>query len=377
MGKERKEFFKDLPLRGLNYEPLESIIIGNQKIGSGYPVFIIAEIGANHRGNIENALKLIEKAALAGADAVKFQHLEHRAIASDISIDTKWNGKKDFKTLAEFYKDSEIPYKWTEKLINHAKKHNIMFLSTPFDKKAVDLLEKYNVSAYKVSSYEMTDDMLLTYIAQKGKSIIISTGMAYLEEVAHAVRVVQEAGNNNIALLHCVSIYPPKSFSDLNLRAIETLAQAFKLPVGYSDHSEPPYVAGAVAATALGACIIERHFTDTQKGESHDDPNSMEFSHFEKMVKEIRNTENALSKKGIKQPIIYPKFDGDEIYDQWARRSIHATKDIAKGTILSEDLLTTLRPYGGIEPKFYKNLIGKKISRDIKARTPIKWEDVV
>ena len=378
MGKERKKFLSVLPANGLNYEPLETITIsGNRKIGINHPVFIIAEIGANHKGDINIALKLIEKAATMGVDAVKFQHLKHKTIASDAPVDTEWNGKKDFNTLAEFYKPSEMPYEWTERLINHAKKHNILFLSTPFDKEAVDILEKFHVPAYKISSYEMTDDMFLTYVAKKGKPIILSTGMASLEEVAHAVAIIQEAGNSNIALLHCVSIYPPKSFKDLNLRAIETLAHAFKLPVGYSDHSTPPYVAPAITAVTLGACIIERHFTNTQDGGSRDDANSMEFSHFEKMVQEIRNAEEALSGNGIKQPVVYSGFDCDEIFDRWARRSIHAVCDISKDTILTEDMLTTLRPWGGVEPKDYKKLIGKKVIKNIKIRNPIKWEDVV
>src|SRR3989344_6315805 len=259
MGIERKQFFESLP-KNLTYEPVEVVTIGNRLVGKGQPVFVIAEVGANHRGKIEEALRSIELAAEAGADAIKFQHLTHDKIAADTIVYEEWHGKP-VGAFSEFYRSAEIPFEWTDKLIAHAKKHNIMFLSSPFDKDAADFLETAGVPAFKIASYEMTDDVLLRYIARKGKPIILSTGMAYLEEVAHAVRVIQEEGNNEIILLHCISIYPQKSFTDLNLRAIETLKEAFKLPVGYSDHSKPPYLAAPIAAVALGACVIEKHFT--------------------------------------------------------------------------------------------------------------------
>jgi sialic acid synthase SpsE len=227
------------------------------------------------------------------------------------------------------------------------------------------------VPAYKVASYEMTDDILLRYIAEKGRPIIISTGMAYLEEVAHAIRVIQESGNNQIVLLHCVSVYPPKSFADLNLHAIETLQQAFKLPVGYSDHSKPPFVAAPIAAVTLGACVIEKHFTDERGGGSNDDPNSLMPEEFKRTVEEIRNTELALSKVGIKQPVSYPDHVNDEISDRWARRSLYAVKDIPAGTILTREMVITLRPWGGIAPKNVELVIGRKVVKPISARSAI------
>jgi sialic acid synthase SpsE len=264
MSQERKQFYDSLP-KHLTYEPVETVKIGDRLVGKGQPVFIIAEVGANHRGDIKNALRAIELAAGTGADAVKFQHLTAEKIAADTFVHGAWHDKP-IKELSSFYKSSEMPYEWTDQLVKHAKKHNIMFLSTPFDKDAVDVLDKAGALAYKVASYELTDDILLRYIARKMKPVIISTGMAYLEEVAHAVRVIQEEGNNEIIVLHCTSIYPPKSFSDLNLRAMVTLGEALKLPVGYSDHSKPPYVAVPVAAVTLGACVIEKHFTDSRTG---------------------------------------------------------------------------------------------------------------
>lgn len=369
MGKERKKFFDRLP-KHLTYEPVEAIKIGNRLVGKGQPVFIIAEVGANHHGKIKGALKTIELAAKFGADAVKFQHLTHDKIAADTIVYDEWNGKK-VGVLSKFYKSAELPNAWTKKLVAHAKKCGVVFLSTPFDIEAVDVLAKANVPAYKIASYELTDDIFLQYIAQKGKPIILSTGMAYLEEIAHAVRVIQEAGNNNIILLHCVSIYPPKSFADLNLRAIQTLSEAFKLPVGYSDHSRPPYVAASIAAVALGACVVEKHFTEDRKSGSNDDPNSLMPEEFRRTVEEIRNTELALSKNGIKQPVSYPGHKGDEIFDQWTRRSIYAKEDIPAGAILTRDMITTLRPWGGIAPKDLGLFIGRKILRSVPKRSPI------
>ncbi|HEY5600908.1 MAG TPA: N-acetylneuraminate synthase family protein [Patescibacteria group bacterium] len=376
MGEERNQFFKKLE-KNFTYKPVTRVKIGNKWVGDGERTFIIAEVGANHRGKIENALRFIKLAAQEGADAVKFQHLTHDKIAADTPVTTPWKGKSGWKTLAEFYKPSELPYEWTDKLIKHAKKHKIIFLSTPFDKEAVDILDKANVPAFKVASYEMTDDILLTYIAKKKKPIILSTGMADLEEVSRAVRIIQKAENNNIVVLHCVSIYPPKSFADLNLRAIQTLKEALKIPVGYSDHSAPPWIAAPLAAVTLGACAIEKHFTDTQTGGSHDDLNSLEVNNFKRMVDEIRLVEKAISSNGIKQPVVYPDHDGDEIYDRWARRSIYAAINIPKGAKLTEEMIITLRPWGGIEPKHFELILGKKVVRNIKARSPITWNDLL
>lgn len=375
MGIERKQFFESLP-KNLTYEPVEVVSIGDRLVGKGQPVFIIAEVGANHRGKIDEALRSIELAAEAGADAIKFQHLTHDKIAADTIVYEEWH-EKPVGALSEFYRSAEMPFEWTDKLIAHAKKHNIMFLSSPFDADAADLLETAGVPAFKIASYEMTDDILLRYIARKGKPIILSTGMAYLEEVAHAVRVIQEEGNNEIVLLHCISIYPPKSFADLNLRAIETLGEAFKLPVGYSDHSKPPYLAAPIAAVALGACVIEKHFTTEREGGSNDDLNSLEIEDFKRTVEEIRNTEQALLRAGIKQPVSSEDhaLGKDEIADRWARRSLYAVRDIPAGALLTEDMIITLRPWGGIAPKDARLVIGKKVLRAIKARSPITWGD--
>ena len=371
MGKERDQYFKTLPKK-LTYQPHETIKIGKLLIGKSQPTFIIAEVGANHRGDVKNAFKLIDKAVEAGADAVKFQHLTHDKIAADVQVHDSWN-RKPVGTLANFYKSAEMPYEWTANLVAYAKKKGIMFLSTPFDKEAVDVLDQANVDAFKVASYELTDDILLRYIALKNKPMIISTGMADMEEIGHAINVCKEAGNDQIILLHCTSMYPPK-FEGINLKAIQTLAAAFKLPTGYSDHTEPPYIAASITAIALGACVLEKHITEDHEGGSNDDVNSMEISEFKRFVTEVRNTEKALSGDGTKQPAMNKKHDGDEIFDRWARRSVYAAVDMKPGDMVTEEKIITLRPWGGISPKDFHLFAGRTLQKPIKAREPLTIE---
>ncbi len=340
---------------------LQSFRIGNREVGDGQPVFIIAEVSANHRGKIETALSAIDAAAEAGADAVKFQHLIHDKIAAE--------------PLSAFYKSAELPYAWTSKLIARAKEKNIIFLSTPFDIEAVDVLEDADVPAFKVASYEMTDDILLRYIAKKERPVILSTGMAYLEEVAHAVRVIKEEGNAQVIVLHCVSLYPPKP-QDLNLKVIETMRRELSLPIGFSDHSAPESNAATLGAVALGACVIERHITDSQEGGSNDDKNSMTAGQFKRMVEEIRALEASLSGSGIKEPVSAPDRAVDEMKERGTRRSLYAARDIRAGETLAEDMMITLRPVRGVEPKDLGRVVGKKVLHAIPARSPILRKDL-
>ena len=377
MKNEREDYITSLPAN-ITYEPVETVHIGSRLVGKGQPFFVIAEIGSNHRGNIENALQAIALAKDAGADAVKFQHLTHDKIAADTPASFQWKGKHGWKTLADFYTIADLPYEWTDRLVAEAKRQGIIFLSTPFDKEAADVLDAAGAPAFKVASYEMTDDIFLRYIAQKGKPIILSTGMATLEEVAHAVRVIQIAGNNQIVLLHCVSIYPPKDFADLNLRAITTLRDAFKLPVGYSDHSDPLFIAAPIVALTLGACVLERHLTDNREGGSNDDSGSLTVSEFRHMVLEMRNAEKSLSGSGVKQPVSHVghKFGEDEVNDTYTRRAVYAARDINAGEKLTENMVITLRPcFGGIAPKDFEIVRGRTVRRAIKSRSPITFDD--
>ena len=368
MGKERNKYLKTLP-KQITYEPVSSVQIGDLKIGTDHPAFIIAEVGANHRGDIKNAFKLIDSAKAAGADAVKFQHLTHNKIAAPVDVFDSWNGKPVGK-LSDFYRSAEIPYEWTGKLISYAKKKKILFLSTPFDKVAVDILDKNGVEGFKVASYELTDDILLSHIAKKGKPVIISTGMADLEEIAHAIKVIIGENNQKIIILHCSSMYPPK-FEYLNLKAITALKEAFKLPIGYSDHTEPGSLAAPIAAVTLGACVIEKHITDDREGESNDDANSVDIEGFRNFVKEVKNTQLALKGTGIKQPIELVGHKNDEVFERWARRSIYASRDLEIGEIINDSNIITLRPWGGIEPKYFELYRGKKLKKPIKQNGPL------
>lgn len=372
MGKERDAFFK-AQAEHSTYEPLSRVVIGDRVVGEGQPCFIIGEIGANHGGDLSVARSAITAAKEAGCDAVKFQHITGSKIAADTFIYEEWHGK-EIGPLSDFYKSAELSNEWTLELAAHAKEAGILFLSTPFDTEAADVLDAAGVAAFKVASYELTDDVLLAHVAKKGKPVIISTGMGYLEEVAHAIRVIQEAGNNNIIVLHCTSMYPPRSYTDLNLKAITTLREAFKLPVGYSDHSQPPYVGVPVAAVTLGACVIEKHFAMPLSSQTSDSPNSLTPSDLALMVREIRLTEEALSGSGIKQPISYDDHVGDEIFDRFTRRSVYALRTIQAGEVLTPDMVTTLRPWGGIEPRDLHIFIGRALTRTVEARSPLTPE---
>lgn len=373
MGKERDEYFKSLPAHPTR-EAVTRVKIGERWVGDGEPVFVIAEVSANHRQDLATALRMIDIAKESGADAVKFQHYKGPTIAADTEILDEWHGKP-IGPLAAHYDRSSMPYEWTADLAAHAKEKGIMFLSSPFDEEAVDLLESVGVPAYKVASYELTSDSLLRYIARKGKPVIISTGMAYLDEVARAVRIVQEESNNQIIVLHCVSVYPIDDFSELNVRAIPAMRQALGVPIGFSDHTEPPWVAAPLAAVALGACVIEKHVTDDAAGGSIDDNFSIVAGDFKRMVHEIRLTEAALSGPGIKQPVSRVDHQGDEVFDRYARRSLYAKVDIKAGDTISADMLQELRPWGGIEPMYASVIVGRKAIRDIKARSAVTWDD--
>lgn len=338
-----------------------SVTIGSRKVGDGQPCFIIAEVSANHRGDIKTALSMIDAAKSAGADAVKFQHLKHDKIAAE--------------PLSGFYKSAELPYEWTPQLIARAKEKGIIFLSTPFDKEAVDLLDEAQAPAFKVASYEMTDDVLLRHIAKKGRPIILSTGMAYLKEVKHAIDVIKKQKNNKIVVLHCVSLYPPQP-KDLNLKAIQTMRRKLGRPIGYSDHAGPLSNAATLGAVTLGACVIERHITDSQDGNSNDDKNSMTIEQFKHMVEEVRSLEASLSGSGEKKPISAPSRPVDEIKERGTRRSLYAVRNIKAGERIEESMLITLRPMRGIEPKDLGKVIGKKAIRNIAARSPITTKDI-
>lgn len=345
---------------------MNEITIGSKKIGEKYSVFIIAEAGSNHNRNLDQAKKLIEIAAEAEVDAVKFQTYSAETLYSKETPNPDYlEGKIEQKSVWQLIKDIELPREWQGELADYSRSHDLMFLSTPFDYKAIEELEALNMLAYKIASFEIVDLPFLKKIAETKKPIILSTGMASLGDIEDAVNSIREVGDVGIALLQCAINYPPP-FEDLNLRAIKTLQQAFRVPVGFSDHTMSTAI--PAVAVALGACIIEKHYTidRTMKGPDH--KFALEPDELKEMVKNIRDAEASLgsSEKAM--------AESERNLHKLARRSIIAAKNIPKGKILELSDLTIKRPGYGIAPKFLDVVIGKVAKKDIDEDDIITWD---
>ncbi|WP_416176249.1 N-acetylneuraminate synthase [Clostridium sp.] len=331
-------------------------------------IFIIAEAGVNHNGDIDIAKKLVDVAVSSGADAIKFQTFKaenlvtKNAPKAEYQKNNTGNGNQ-----YEMLKSLELSLEQHIILKNYCKKKGIMFISTPFDFESVDLLEKVDVPLYKISSGDLTNIPLLKYISKLKKPMIISTGMANLGEVEEAVRSVKECGNNQIALLHCTSNYPTE-YEDVNLNAMITLKNAFKLPVGYSDHTVGIEV--AIAAAAMGAKIIEKHFTLDKNMQGPDHKASLNPEELIKMISCIRNIEKAFG-DGIKRC-----NKSEENVRRLARKSIVASRKINSGEVLSYKDITFKRPANGISPSFEDMIIGKKAIHDIDVDEFITFNNV-
>ena len=345
------------------------INIGDREIGDGCPCFVIAEVGVNHNGDIELAKRLIDVAADAGADAVKFQTFRAERVASTAAPKAAYQLETTDMTESqlEMLRRLELSPESHHELQAYCQKRGILFMSTPFDEESVDFLDELGVPAFKIGSGEITNWPLLEYIAAKKKPIILSTGMSYLSEVDEAVRVIRNAGCKQIALLHCVSNYPA-SPSDANLRAMETMRTAFRTPVGYSDHTLGIEV--ALAAVALGASVLEKHITLDRNLPGPDHKASLEPQELRSLIAGIRIVERALG-NGLKIPV-----RSEEDSRVIVRRSLAAARNIPKGTILRADMLKSLRPATGIPPTFTKFVIGRKARRDLAANQLITWSDL-
>lgn len=343
-----------------------SIEIGKRLIGLGHPAYIVAELSANHRQQFDEAVKLLEAAREAGADAVKLQ--TYTADTMTIPCDsaefrigggTPWDGK----ILYDLYAEACMPWEWQPKLKKVADELGIDLFSSPFDKTAVDFLEEMGAPAHKVASFEIVDIPLVEYIASKGKPMIISTGMATLAEIDEAVQAAQRAGASQIALLKCASAYPA-SPEDMNLRTIPHLAEAFGVPVGLSDHTLG--IAVPVAAVAMGACIIEKHFTLSRDISSPDSSFSLEPQEFRAMVDAIRTTEKALGE-------VRYEASEQEAKSRAFRRSLFVVKDVEAGELFTEDNVRSIRPGYGLHPRHLKDVLGRRATRDIQQGTPLDW----
>jgi N-acetylneuraminate synthase len=346
----------------------EAVIdISGRKIGPGYPVYIVAELSANHRQSYDEAVKLVKAAKECGADAVKLQTYtpDTMTIESDrpeflIGGGTLWDGR----TLYELYREACMPWDWQPKLKKLADGLGIGLFSTPFDKTAVDFLEEMAVPAYKIASLEIFDIPLVQYIAGKGKPVIMSTGTAKLEEVDEAVRAARAAGAKQIALLKCTSAYPALP-EEMNLRNIPHLAETFGAPVGLSDHTMEITV--PVAAVALGACIIEKHFTLSRSVPGPDSAFSLEPPDFKAMVAAIRTAEKALG-------AVRYEVSEREAKSRVFRRSLFVVRDMKAGEVFTAENVRSIRPGHGLPPRYLPDVLGKRAARDIQRGTPLCWE---
>jgi pseudaminic acid synthase len=346
---------------------MEVVRIGDRPVGGGAPVYVIAEAGSNHDRNLDQAKRLIDVAAAAGADAVKFQTFAADRIVAETTTRAKYlDGLlPPDQTMSDLFRQLELPREWHAELFRHATDAGLDFLSTPFDFEAVDLLDELGVKAFKVASYELWHLPLIREVASRGKPIICSTGMADLGDVQDAVDTVAETGNDQLILLHCVVNYPPP-FADLNLRAIRTLHEAFRVPVGYSDHS--PGITAPIVATALGAAVIEKHFTLSRDLPGPDHRFAIEPDELTAMVRAIRDAQDALG-TGVKR---MAPAEAD-LYVT-ARRSLFAARDIPAGTTLGEADVAVLRPGTGIEVRDLPKVIGRTARRAIARHEPLAWD---
>ena len=337
--------------------------IAGRKIGAGYPPYVVCELSGNHNGSLERALKLVDAAAATGADAIKIQTYtpDTLTIDSDRPEFKLKGGLWDNKTLYELYGEAQTPYEWHPALFARAKEHGVTLFSTPFDETAIDLLASLDAPAYKIASFEAIDLPLIERVARQRKPMIISTGMANLAEIQDAVTTAREAGAPGIALLHCTSSYPAPA-TDANVRTIPHLASAFGVVGGLSDHT--PGTAVAVAAIALGACIIEKHFTLSRDDGGPDAAFSLEPDEFKRLVDDCRAAWSALGN------VTYD-LQGSERGNKAFRRSIHAVATIEAGEAFSTRNVRSIRPGFGLPPKDLPGLIGRRARRRIERGEPI------
>ena len=349
---------------------MRKVKIEDKLVGDGEPVFIVAEAGVNHNGDVDLGKKLIDIAKDAETDAVKFQAFKAENVVTKYAEKARYQKETTGPNKSQYNMIKRLELKCEEfrELYDYAKKNNIIFLSSTFDKESVDLLDDLGVPAFKVASGEITNFPLLRYIAEKKKPIILSTGMSTIGEIEEALEVIREKGVEDIVLLHCVTSYPAK-IEDVNLRVIEALRRRFKLPVGFSDHTLGITI--PIAAAALGAVLVEKHFTLDRTLPGPDHRASLEPDELKDMIRAIRDVEKALG-DGIKKPT-----KDEERIKKVVRRSIVAKMRIPKGTVLTEDMLNLKRPGVGIEPKYLNEIIGKRAKKDIKPDELITFDKLV
>ncbi|WP_286242550.1 pseudaminic acid synthase [Methanobacterium ferruginis] len=340
--------------------------IGNKNIGGNNPVFIIAELSANHLGDFDLAVETIKSIKESGADAVKIQTYTPDTITIDCDNDyfkigsgTLWDGS----TFYDLYKDAYMPWEWQPKLKRIAEKLGLLLFSSPFDETSVDFLDDMGVPAYKIASFEITDIPLIENVASCGKPVIISTGVAELCDIELAVKTCKKEGNDEIALLKCTSSYPAP-LEEINLKIIPHMKETFNTVVGLSDHTFGTSV--SVASVAIGAKIIEKHFILDRTMGGPDSKFSMEPDEFKSMVRSIRDVEKAMG------DVNYELSEMTKQNRDFSR-SLFIVKDIKQGEIFSEENVRSIRPGFGLHPKYFKEILGKKAAEDISKGTPLTW----
>lgn len=344
----------------------KQIIIDGKKIGYGCKPYIIAEMSANHNGDINNALNIIEMSKRAGADAVKLQTYKPDTITlnsrePDFMIESGlWHGQ----SLYDLYESAFMPWEWHKILFDYANKIGITIFSSPFDNTAVDLLENLNTPAYKIASFEAIDIPLIKYVASTGKPMIISTGMADADEIKEAIEAAENNGCSQLAILHCVSGYPAPA-ADYNLATISNMKDKFKLPVGLSDHTLENST--AIASVALGACIVEKHVTLNRNGGGPDDSFSLEETELSNLCSSAVTAWQAIGN------VNYGRKSSENGNAKF-RRSLYFVNDLKENQVINEKDIKSIRPGFGLAPKEYDNIIGKKVKKCVTKGTAVKWE---
>lgn len=339
--------------------------IAGRPIGADHPPFIIAELSANHNGSLERALETIEMARKCGADAIKLQTYTPDTMTIDVDAPdfTIKGGLWDGYKLYDLYKEAHTPYDWHRAMFDHARKTGITVFSTPFDETAVDLLEDMNAPAYKIASFEMTDLPLVRYVARTGKPIIMSTGMASEEEIEESVTAARDAGCSNLVLLHCISSYP-SPIDQANLRQLPELGRRFGVVPGLSDHTLGTTV--SVAAVAMGAAVIEKHFTINREDKGPDSDFSLEPDELRRLCIDARDAWSALGQAGFdRKPA--------ELDNRIFRRSIYFVNDLPAGSVIKREDIRRIRPGNGLPPKHFDELVGRRLKQDVRRGDATSW----
>jgi N-acetylneuraminate synthase len=339
--------------------------ISGRRIGTDFEPYVICELSGNHNGSLERAIQLLEAAAATGADAIKIQSYTPDTITLDFDGPgfRVEGGLWDGRTLYELYGEAQTPFEWHEPLFRRARELGVTLFSSPFDETAVDLLEELGAPAYKIASFEAIDLPLVAYAASKRKPMIISTGMANIDEIGEAVRTARENGCQEIVLLHCVSSYPAPD-EQSNVRTVPDLAERFGVVSGLSDHT--PGSAVAVASIALGGCVVEKHFTLRRADGGPDGSFSLEPDEFTALVEDCKRAWRSLGKATY-------DLQGCERGSIEFRRSIYVVRDVAAGEKLTRENVRSIRPGHGLPPKHLPEVLGRQAARDLKRGEPLDW----